>query len=98
LQPDDDEGHDGFDDAELHGGLLAEAQEADVVRPAREAARPVEPARLDRLAPKLNHDHALSAQVLEAQGQETVDDEGCNHEKSKTLLRFSLIVLADLPS
>ncbi len=44
LQPDDDEGHDGLDDAELQSGLLAEAKEADVVRVAGQAARAVHPA------------------------------------------------------
>ena len=76
LQPDDDEGHDGLDHAELEGGLLAEAEEPDVVRPPGEAAGAVEAGGLDLLAPDLGHDVALAAEVLVAERQEVVDHEG----------------------
>ena len=76
LQPDDDEGHDGLDDAELERGLLAEAQEPDVVGVPGQAARAVHPAGLDGLAADLRHDVALPAEVLVAQSEEVVDHEG----------------------
>ena len=76
LQPDNDEGHDGLDHAELEGGLLAEAEEADVVGAAGQTARPVETGGLDLLAADLGHDVALAAEVLVAERQEVIDHEG----------------------
>ena len=75
LQDDHDKSHDALDDAELECALLAEPQEADVVRLAP-AQRPRGPVSLDGLAADLGHDVALAAQVLVAETQEVVDDEG----------------------
>lgn len=42
LQDDGDDGHDGFDDAELESGLFAESQKADGVAHSYEAARTIQ--------------------------------------------------------
>jgi len=67
LQENDDERHDGLDEAKLQRGLLAEPQEADGVGFAHEAAGSVDAARSNRLAANFAHDVAFSAEVLVAQ-------------------------------
>ena len=73
LQPDDDECHDGLDDAELKGGLFAETQKADVVRSSGQTAGAVEAGGLDGFATDLRHNVPLSAQVFVTESEEVVD-------------------------
>jgi hypothetical protein len=80
LQENDDEGHDGFDQAELQRGLLAEPKKADGVGLAGKAASAVETRRPDRLAADLRHDVSFATEVLVAQRQEVVDNESCKGE------------------
>lgn len=75
LQEDDDEGHERLHQAELQRRLFAEAQKADRVRLAGQAAGARHARGADGLAADLGHDVALAAQVLVAEGQEVVDDE-----------------------
>lgn len=76
LQKDDDECHQWLNQTELQGGLLAESQESNRVGLALQAASAVQTRGLDGLAPDLRHDVSLATQVLVAQRQEVVDDEG----------------------
>lgn len=75
LQEYNNEGADRLDETELQGGLLAEAQEANGVGGAGEAARAVDAGGAHGPASQLGHDVALASQVLVAQGQEAVDHE-----------------------
>ena len=56
--------------------LLAKSEEPDVVGAAGQAAGAVHVAGLDGLAPDLHHDVTLAAQILVAQGQKIVNDDG----------------------
>lgn len=75
LQEYNNEGANRLDKTELQRCLLAEAQESDGVGGATEAACPVDARRAHGPPAQLRHYVALAAQVLIAQGQETVDHE-----------------------
>ena len=76
LQHQRREGHDRLHGAELQRRLLAEAEKADGVGPPLQAAGAVVPAGANGFAANLRHDVALAAQVLVAEAEEVVDDEG----------------------
>lgn len=81
LQHNNDEGHQRLDKTELQGGLFAEAEEADGVGFAVEAAGAVSARRADWLASDLAHDVSFTAKVLIAQAQEVVDYKCCRNTR-----------------
>ena len=76
LEDDHDQRHHWLDEAELQSSLLAEPQSSDVVAAAIETTSAVEVAGLDWSASDLRHDVTFTTEILVAETQEVVDDEG----------------------
>ena len=76
MEDDHDQRHDWLDEAELQSSLLAEPQSSDVVAAAIETTSAVEVAGLDWSASDLRHDVTFTTEILVAETQEVVDDEG----------------------
>lgn len=76
LKDDDNQRHDGLDEAELKCSLFAEPESANVITVTSQATCAVKIAGLDWFSTNFRHNVPLATQIFVAKTQKVVDDEG----------------------